>query len=463
MRLRTFIGILVALSTIVAVAYLTNQNIDLLGLPFRLAGDFHVPLYAALITVFLLGFLPVVVLLLVQTLKQDLARRRQRRFEREAQSWQASYRRAVDLQADGQWSRAAEELGRVLADQPDDFSTLLRYGKVLRRCGRHEEALEVLRRASVLYPQSTAVLLQLSEVYESRGESDVATQIQERLLRDFPGSGVKVLRHRRDEALARGDWAACRATQDRLDSLLPSASEVTDTGEVAMRHILKYQEGVTLLDKEKFEDSRQVFLKLIDDHPDSVPARMMLAEVALRSGDAKEALRLWRETYAQTRSAAVLQRIEDHFIEREQPLEAIETLRAIIASADDDLVPRFFLGQLYARLEMHQEAIGVLDKIRSRAQDSPAYLKLLAELRTRMGEKEAASEAFRASIERLGLLDRRYVCAACRSRTGSWDAICQVCGTFGLIDLQVELASESIGDLLPIHPVAELSDDSENL
>ncbi|MEJ2084263.1 MAG: tetratricopeptide repeat protein [Acidobacteriota bacterium] len=463
MRLRTFIGILVALSTIVAVAYLTNQNIDLLGLPFKLAGELHVPLYAALLTVFLLGFLPVVILLLVQTLKQDLSRRRQRRFERESQSWQMSFRRAVDLQADGQWLRAADELERVLADQPDDFSTLLGYGNVLRRCGRHEDALEVLRRASVLYPQSTAVLLQLIEVYEARGESEVAAQIQERLLRDFPGSGVKILRRRRDEALARGDWASCRATQDRLDSLLPSTSETIEPGEVATRHILRYQEGVAFLEREKYQESQQIFQQLIDEHPDSVPARMMLAEVALRSGHASEALRRWRETYDRTGSAAVLQRIEDHFIEREQPLEAIEMLRAIIATADDDLLPRFFLGQLYARLEMHREAMGVLDGIRSRAQDSAAYLRLLAELKIRMGEKEAASEAFRASIERLGLSNRRYVCGACRSITDSWNAICHECGTFGLIDLQVELVSEPNEEVPPIHPVAEVSDDRDQL
>jgi drug/metabolite transporter (DMT)-like permease len=102
MRVHTFIGILFALAGAVCVAYLTQQNSELIRQPFRLTDGATVPLYVVLTGTFLVGFLPVVALLVVETLKQDLASRRQRRFEREARSRQSSYRRAVDLQEDGQ-------------------------------------------------------------------------------------------------------------------------------------------------------------------------------------------------------------------------------------------------------------------------------------------------------------------------------------------------------------------------
>ncbi len=444
MRVRTFISILVALLAIVSVAYLTNQNVDLLGQPFRLAGDLYVPLYAALVTVFLLGFLPVVTLLLIQTLKQDLSRRRQRRFEREAQSWQASFRRAVDLQEDEQWSRAAIELERVLADQPDDFSTLLRYGEVLRQLDRVDEALDVHRRASVLFPQSTAILLELIEDYEAGGEGEVADEIRERLLRDFPGVGLRLLRQKRDEALARRDWDRTTSLQDKIDALHPGAGGSRDVTEFATRHILRYQEAVALMESERLDEAETILVELTEESPDSTPPVMMLAEIALVSGDPSLALQRWREVYDRTGAATVLQRIEDHFIERGEPLRAIETLRAIIASADDDLLPRFFLGQLYARLEMLDDAIKVLEGIRPRVQDSPALFRLLGELRHRRGDKEAAAEAYRLSFDNLGLSDRRYVCAACKSTFDTWDSVCFVCGTFGLIELQVELDTQLV-------------------
>ncbi len=444
MRVRTFIGILVALLAIVSFAYLTNQNVELLGQPFRLAGDLQVPLYAALMTVFLIGFLPLATLLLIQTLKQDLSRRRQRRFEREAQSWQASFRRAVDLQEDGQWSRAAVELERVLADQPDDFSTLLRYGDVLRQLNRVDEALDVHRRASVLFPQSTAILLELIDDYDACDEFEVANEIRERLLRDFPGAGLSLLRQRRDEALARRDWEATSSLQEKIDALRSGTGESEDAMEIATRHILRYQEAAALMEAERFDEAQAILGELIEERPDSIPPRMMLAEIALVAGEADLALQRWRDIYDRTGAATVLQRIEDHFIERGEPLRAIETLRAMIAGAEDDLLPRFFLGQLYARLEMRDEAVKILEGIRARVQDSPAYFRLLGELRHRRGEKEAAAEAFRISIANLGLADRRYVCAACRSTHDTWDSLCSVCGTFGLIELQIELDSQRV-------------------
>ena len=177
MRVQTLLGVLLALLATVFVAYLTQENTELLRQPFQLTETATMPVYAILIVVFLVGFLPVVTLLVVRTLKQDLATRRQRRFEREARSLRGSFRRAIDFQQHGQWGQAASELEAVLTDQPEDFGTLLRYGEVLRRQGRVDEALDIHRRASVLYPQSVAVLYQLAEDYEAADSSEVAREI----------------------------------------------------------------------------------------------------------------------------------------------------------------------------------------------------------------------------------------------------------------------------------------------
>ena len=152
MRLRTFLGVLFALVVVVAVSYLSNQNFELLNQRFALSATRTAPVYAVFIGAFLLGFLPAVGVLLTQTLRQELAQRRQRKIDREAKSREGSFRRAVDYRLDGQWARAAAELENCLIDRPEDFSTLLQYGEALRHIGRPDEALEVHRRASVPLP-----------------------------------------------------------------------------------------------------------------------------------------------------------------------------------------------------------------------------------------------------------------------------------------------------------------------
>jgi lipopolysaccharide biosynthesis regulator YciM len=458
MRVQTLLGILVALVGTIVVAYLTQQNSDLLQQPFRLSEAGTVPVYVVLIAVFLLGFLPVVTRLVVKTLRQDLASRRQRRFEREARSLQASYRRAVDLQEDGQWQRAAAEFETVLANQPEDFGTLLRFGEVLRRQGRVEEAIDVHRRASVLYPQSLAVLYQLADDYEAMGSSEVAREILDRISRDFQGLGLRVLKQRRAAAAAEQEWTLAQRLQEGIESLVDEdESRDLDDAELALRRGLNFERGVNLLAGERFAEATEIFAEILRQSPEFVPARIMLGESCLLSGDTAAAVVEWRQGWQSTGSPTFLQRIEDHFIEREEPLQAIETLRRIIAEAANDLLPRFFLGKLYARLEMHDEALKILGSIRDHVHESPALLCLMGRLHERRGEQDMASQAFRSSLELADLTKDVYRCGGCGADFLHWSARCESCSRWNTIELHFGVEPVASEDLVirdrPIWPV----------
>ncbi|MGH9465128.1 MAG: tetratricopeptide repeat protein [Thermoanaerobaculia bacterium] len=439
MKVRTFAAILFALAAVVAVSYLSTQNSELLTRPFALGSSASVPLYAALILVFLAGFLPAVSVLLVQTLHRDLAARRERRREREAQSLRGSFRRAVDLQVDGQWGRAAAELEAVQAEQPEDFGTLLRYGQVLRSQGRLDEALEAHRRAAVLYPQSTAVLYELALDYAERGEHEVASQIWDRVVRDFPGMGLAVLRRRRSEAVEGEDWPAAARLEERFEALAAEGGAVPDPAERALRRGVAYESAVALLDAGRAAEARSLCDELLAEDPGFRPALLLLGEAALVDGDEGQAVALWRQGFVATGSPAFLQRIEDHYLEREDPLSAIETLHEVIARATDDLLPRYLLGRLYTRLEMHGEALRLLDELDERIGDSPAYYRLLGRLHERRGEMGRAVAALRASLRASGAATAEWVCSLCEARSEHWVDRCALCGEWGTVDLDVPI------------------------
>ncbi len=449
MRLRTFVGILVALLVVVAVSYLSNQNVELLTQRFEVTSQRSIPLYAVVLAVFLLGFLPVVSVLLVRTLRGDLALRRERRLSREAKSRRGSFRRAIDYQADGQWSRAAAELSALLAEQPEEFATLLLHGEVLRHQGKAQEALEVHRRASVLYPHSVAVLYQLAEDYEVLGEVEVAHQIRDRILRDYPGIGLQVLRRRRNAALGAGDWKGAGQLQEKIHSLLSDNSDTAGIErENGVRLGLAYQEAVSLLETGRADEARDLLRRLLDEEPRFVPAAIMLGEAAKLAGDDAQALAEWRGGFESTGSPVFLQRIEDHFIESERPLEAIETLHELIAAADNDLLPRFFLGRLYYRLEMHAEALKALGGLGERIHSSPTYHLLLARIHERRGDLGRAVESYLASVQEAGITAAEYVCGVCRAKFSSWQDRCDLCGSWNSVEFDFEeekFSAEELG------------------
>lgn len=448
MRVRTFVGILAALAIVVSVSYLTHHNIELLQQPFRLSAERIVPLYVVLLTVFLIGFLPVVVALVVQTLKRDLSQRRERRFSREAKSLEGAVRRGVDLQADGQWGRAAGEYEAYLAGHPEHFETLVRYGEALRHLGRGEEALEVHRRASVLYPQSIAVLYELSEDYEVLGESDVAQQLRDRILREFPGMGLRVLRRQRSAALSVQDWKRAMRLQQRIATLLEEhGAEAELEREEGMGLGLAYQQGLEHLEADESEEARAVFDRILQRDPFFVPAFIMKGEVALIEGDDESALAEWLEGFRATGSPVFLQRMEDHFIERENPVLAIETLHRLISESRSDLLPRFYLGRLYYRLEMHEEALKVLQGLEERIRRSPTFHYLLARIRERRGEMHKAVDAYRSCLRESGLQTAEYTCKLCRAQFEAWQDRCTACGSWSSVELDFEEDSVSTEEL----------------
>jgi lipopolysaccharide biosynthesis regulator YciM len=416
---------------------------------FFLTADASIPVYGALLAVFLAGLLPPATLLLVRSLRQDLSRRRERRRLREAESLEQRYRRAVDFQTDGQWAKAASELEILLTERPEDYATLLRYGEVLRRQGKKQEALEVHRRASVLYPQAVALLYQLAEDYQALGEEQVAHEIRNRILRDFPGQGLQVMRRRRDRAMDAGDWEEAVRWHDRVEQLLRDTGDAAALDREAGTALgLTYQRGVALLEQDRPAEGAEVFRRILESEPRFIPAGIMRGEAELLRDDEAAALAAWQEGFRVTGSPVFLKRIEDYFIEVEDPARVIEILRRLIAESDNDLLPRFFLGRLYYRLEMHDEALKMLRGVGERLDPSPTYHYLLGRLRQRRGDLAGAVDDYLVCLKGLGVSHATFVCRNCGLQLAEWHDRCDRCGSWSSVDFDLEeeqLSPEELG------------------
>jgi predicted Zn-dependent protease len=448
-RIRSFLGLLFAIAVVFAASYLVKLNDPLLQQPFRLTQNTSVTVWWMLFAVFLAGYVPVAAMLVADTLRRELKQRRERRQKREEESLEATYRRAVDLHVDGQLARAASELEAYLAARPESFSGLARYGVVLRELGRADEAIDVHRRASNLYPHAVTVLYQLADDYVAKGEREVAREIEGRIVRDFPGVGLDVLRKRRGEAVSRRDWVEASRLHERVTQLLSHAGDAQALArEASLGQGLDYQRGVLLLEEDRVAEASEQFQRLLEHEPRFLPARILQGECELVAERPAQAVAAWRQGYLETGSPVFLARIEDHFIEREEPLQAIETLRGLIAEADNDLLPRFFLGRLYYRLEMLDEAARTLAGVAERIKSSPSYHYLLGRIHERRQDLPRAVAAYVACLRQLELGSSEYKCRVCAQRYEDWRDFCSRCGSWNSVDLNFEeerLSAEELG------------------
>jgi len=333
-----------------------------------------------------------------------------------------------------------------LSERPEDYTTLVAYGEVLRLRGRVDEALEVHRRASVLYPHSVGLLYQLADDYQARGETQVATEVRNRILRDMPEQSLSALRHQRDQAMASSDWEAAARWQSRIDTLLSGVEDgMRDKG---IARGLAYQGAVALLEQDRPAEAVERLARLLEDEPRFVPAGIMLGEAELLRGDEAAALDAWRRGFSQTGSPVYLQRMEDHFIEREAPERAIKNLRSLIASTDNDTLLRFFLGRFYVRVEMLDDARKILESIAEPMDASPTYHYILGRLNQRREHPEQALRCFLTAFHRLGMTRTKFVCRICGRRSGEWNDRCLGCSSWNSVELDVEaerLSPEALG------------------
>lgn len=449
MRVRSFIGLLLAIAAAVYAAVLHSSNRELFEQRFHLGPETSIPLWGALLAIFLAGFLPTGLTLVVDTLRLDLNQRRDRRRQREEESLEGTLRRAVDFQADAQWGKAAAELEVFLAGKPDHFTGQLRYGEVLRHLGRTEEAIEVHRRATATYPRSVSLLYHLAADYRERGDVEIARETESRIVRDFPGFGLEVLRTRRAAALSARDFATARELHDRITDLLnESGDTVALARESSLAQGLTYQQGVRMLEEDRASEASALFRTLLTHEPRFIPARIMLGEAELLEDREAAAIDAWRTGYRETGSPVFLQRIEDYFIEQEEPMQAIETLRSLIAAAGNDLLPRFYLGRLYYRLEMLDEAIKQLAGIEERIKSSPTFHFLVGRIHHRRGDLAKAVEAFGACLRQLDIGSAEYRCRVCHQSYADWRDSCSRCGSWNAVDINFEeerLSAEALG------------------
>ena len=156
---------------------------------------------------------------------------------------------------------------------------------------------------------------------------------------------------------------------------------------------IQYEIAVDRLRSGKPREAIAILRRLLKEQKQFIPAHVKLGEALREQGQESEAIQVWYDGFAATNSPIFLTTLVEHHLQREQPLAAIEALKHCISKASKDTVPRFYLGKLYFRLEMLDDAFVVLTALQERATYAPTLHYLLGRIHERRGnQRDAAIE-----------------------------------------------------------------------
>ena len=260
-------------------------------------------------------------------------------------------------------------------------------------------------------------------------------------LRLMPTGGVdegnlRALTRMRDIHQRSGNFEKAEETQERILKLDLPAKE--RDAEQARLVGLRYEVGRTLLEDGNLEKAKRIFKTCVKTDKDFVPAYLGLGEVYIEEGENQVAAELWEEAYAATGSIIFLHRLEDLYLKLSEPAKVINLYKTALLKNPRDLNLNFFLGKLYYRLEMVDDAFEVLTSIDSSTRPLADLHKLLGNLYVRRGRDELAVDEFKKALAYSDQLIVPYRCGVCEPFSTEWSGRCPRCGKWNSFGIDLD-------------------------
>ncbi len=347
---------------------------------------------------------------------------RQKRKEAQIETY---YTEAVNAFLAKRYRDATTLFQKILSLNANHINSFLRLGKIYRIQGNHNEAIKLHRKARSLDEQNIEVLLALSYDLEETQRFEEATQYLKEILH-LDGTNLTALMRLRDIYIRLQRWEEAHPVQEKVIRL-PQPKEVAEKEAVALLGI-KYEAGMCCLHANQLEGARRYFKGAIKLDKGFLPAYIGLSDIHVKGGRPYLGARLLEKAYEMTRHIILLHRLEDLYLEMGEPEKVLHVYRKALEKDPNDIVLKFYLGKLYYRLEMVDDAYDLLSEIEPQIEYFPDLHKILGNLYLRKGELSLAVDALKKSLKLKKHVLVSYYCSACDYHTIAWSGRCGRCG-----------------------------------
>jgi len=430
-----FIGTLLLICTVIFMTLLREFNPGLITVNLLPSKSYEIATSTFMLLSLAIGAGLVFLLYAMRDVRRFLRGIGVQREQKKRMKIQELYTKGLNAMLAKRNAEAANYFQKVLAVDPNHVDTLLRMGICKLRDKIPQEAILVHQKALGLAPGNQEVLFSLAADYEETKRFDDALEMYKRILsRD--ASNLTAIIRMRDLYQRLGQWEELYETQQNLvaNPLTPSELEIEHRKLAG----LKYEFGRSLLEAGDLERAKKTFRGVIKLDKDFIPAYLGLGEVYLEENKAADASELWEKAYKMTSSLLLLHRLEDLYLKQGEPGKAIELYMRAVNWKPQDVALKFFLGKLYYRLEMVDEAFDILSTVDWGDKEFPDVHKLLGNIYLRRGSLGLAASEFKKALGFKKQIIIPYSCSNCDLRTTDWSGRCPNCGKWNTIGVNLE-------------------------
>jgi lipopolysaccharide biosynthesis regulator YciM len=387
----------------------------------------HISVSALMISSFVLGAILVFVSTLMRDVKRAFQEFRRSRQTKKGEMIKEELNKGMDDFIRGDFAKAKVHFSEVLKKDPSQIDLYLRLSEIDLRDGKEDEALHWLERARLIDMKNVTILLREAEVYQRMKRYDDAIRTLNRVT-GLDENNLKALRSLREINLESQRWEEAI----RLQKLILKLTKGKQAEEEETRFYLglKYERGRDLLTRGG-EDHLAAALKeakeIVREMKTFQPGFVLLGDVYRRMGRWAIAGKIWGKSFMRFKSIVFLLRLEELYLEREDPSTLIRIYQRALEKNPEQWVIRFYYAKLCLRLEMLDEALEALDEISLRQKDFPALHRLLAEISLHRKDFDRAAHEFEKTFELSGKSFLAFSCTTCEQESQEWIPYCPQC------------------------------------
>lgn len=267
---------------------------------------------------------------------------------------------AKDLLSDNQLSAAQTAYKDIAAGDPSDPEAYLRLSEIERRQGNYEEALDTLKKAKNLVPDSLEISFNQGLLDDALGRYEEAAQIFEKLVAGSEHtSGQYSDQEKNNRSLFLDRLAIVYREQNKIDQAISIYQKMAALGGEFEQHAYE-SEVDTYRDAHTYDKAAQVARDAAAKHPKNRSLQLMLALQLPDDGRVEEGLALAKAQLNNTQSDLEVYRELTQIYTRlrrwNDANNALAQVQKLSTSKDDQLFALYLEGTLYDRQKMYDKA-----------------------------------------------------------------------------------------------------------
>ena len=427
MRLINVLFIAIIAFVLISVGYVYVQNSTLMATEVLLWEPVRVKVSTLLIGVFLLGFVLNLLYTGIMELRRLIRGLSASAATRAGKRLSSLLQDARELLAHGLPGQARQVLDSVLRERSDHEAASLLMGEALVKLGDTDQAVKHLEACSLAHPENIEFRYLLAEALIAARNPEGAAALLKGLAGDYPKHALRALRKLRSLHVDAGRWDDALDVHKRISSRFAA---VMNQIERAQGIAFLYQVGMGKVEADQFKEAAQIFQQVIKEDTLFVPAYLSLGRCMILQDQEPQGLEIWLEGFRTTGEGALLQEIEDYYIQCGKPEEGLSVLRRVAATSEFTTTAKFFLGKMLYRLEILDEALVLFQEVRAQVVYSPILYFFMAKIHARRSRMEQALNEYRQLLRNLGVLRMRFECSVCGHKLPDYADRCESCGSW---------------------------------